>query len=91
MRTLADIESFSDWQRTRQYIKKRYDRYEKDKASAAYRLFCSSKFKNRSLEDKLTYLEDLHAYTQLMSGFYADRHMLDLQLLKVLPQESVVA
>ena len=48
-------------------------------------------FKNRSLEDKLTYLEDLHAYTQLMSGFYADRHMLDLQLLKVLPQESMVA
>lgn len=91
VRTLADIESVSDWQRTRQYIKKRYDRYEKDKASAAYRLFCSSKFKNRSLDDKLTYLEDLHAYTQLMSGFYADRHMLDLQLLKVLPQESMVA
>lgn len=91
VRTLADIEGFDDWQVTRAYIKKRYDHYEAEKASAAYRLFCSSKFKDRSFGDKLTYLEDLHSYTQWTSGFYYDRHVLDLQLLRVLPQEQAVA
>lgn len=91
VRTLVDIEGFEDWQVSRAYIKKRYDHYEAEKASAAYRLFCSSKFKDRSFGDKLTYLEDLHTYTQWTSGFYYDRHVLDLQLLRVLPQEQAVA